>query len=118
MSSATLTEKPETADTSSEAIDKAGQGDGEANGREREGWAPSEYGFLARGVYRSSYAVSYGMVFPIILVARFIPKNNPLIYGVIDGSRAAIDSVERIKATRESRASVPQDNLVPTARPA
>jgi hypothetical protein len=60
---------------------------------------------LARGVYRSSYAVSYGVVFPIILVARFIPENNSLIYGVIDGSQAAIDSVERIKAARESGAS-------------
>ena len=43
--------------------------------------------------YKTCYAVSYGIVFPTILVVRAIPKENAVVQGVIDGARAAIERV-------------------------
>ena len=43
--------------------------------------------------YKTCYAVSYGIVFPTILVVRAIPKENAVVQGVIDGARAAIELV-------------------------
>ena len=35
--------------------------------------------------------------FPSVLVARSIPKNNPIVHGLIDGAHAAADMVEEMK---------------------
>ena len=54
--------------------------------------------FFSGLTYKTCYAVSYGIVFPTALVARAIPKENAVAYGLIDGARAAIDMVKEMKA--------------------
>ena len=51
--------------------------------------------FLSRMIYNSSYALSFGVVFPVMLVVRAVPKNNALVYGLVDGALAAQDVVDR-----------------------
>jgi hypothetical protein len=53
--------------------------------------------FVSRFVYTTCYTISYGVVFPSVLVARSIPKDNPIVRGLIDGARGAVDMVHEIK---------------------
>ena len=57
---------------------------------------PSVGLFANRFVYTTCYAVSYGVVFPMALVALSVPQNNPLVHGMIDGSRAARNKVDEL----------------------
>jgi hypothetical protein len=57
---------------------------------------PSAGLFANRFLYTTCYAVSYGVVFPLALVALSVPQNNPLVHGMIDGSRAARNKVDEI----------------------
>lgn len=57
---------------------------------------PSVGLFANRFLYTTCYAVSYGVVFPMALVALSVPQNNPLVHGMIDGSRAARNKVDEI----------------------
>jgi hypothetical protein len=41
--------------------------------------------------------VSYGVVFPTVFVGQFIPKNNALVHGLVDGSHAARDAVSSMR---------------------
>ena len=54
--------------------------------------------FMSRLVYTTCYTVSYGVVFPTVLVARSIPGNNAMVNGLVDGAKAARDAVDQIKA--------------------
>jgi hypothetical protein len=45
--------------------------------------------FLARVVYQTTYAISYGVVFPVAFVAGAIPRDNAAMRGIIEGARAA-----------------------------
>ncbi len=58
---------------------------------------PAASRFLSRFAYTTSYAISYGVVFPTVLIARAIPKENPIVHGVLDGARAATDMVDQMK---------------------
>jgi hypothetical protein len=53
--------------------------------------------FLSRFVYTTCYTISYGVVFPSVLVARSIPKNNPVVHGLVDGAHAALDMVDEMR---------------------
>jgi|SRR5579875_1880377 len=55
---------------------------------------PAIGGFLSRLTYTTCYAVSYGVVFPTLLVARAVPKDNAIVNGLVDGARAARDAIE------------------------
>ena len=57
---------------------------------------PSVGMFANRFLYTTCYAVSYGVVFPLALVALSVPQNNPLVHGMIDGSRAARNKVDEM----------------------
>jgi hypothetical protein len=57
---------------------------------------PAVNGFVSRLVYTSSYAISYGVVFPSVLLARSIPKNNPIVHGLVDGAHGAVDMVDKV----------------------
>jgi hypothetical protein len=63
--------------------------------------------FASRFVYTTCYTVSYGVVFPSVLLARSIPKNNPIVHGLIDGAHAATDMVEEMKK-RNLEAQAPE----------
>jgi hypothetical protein len=40
-------------------------------------------------LYTSTYTISYGVVFPVALVARGIPRDNAAVRGLIEGAQAA-----------------------------
>jgi len=53
------------------------------------GTDPEGYGFAGRMVYRTSYGVSYAVVYPIALMTRLIPRENAVVHGLTDGAMAA-----------------------------
>jgi N-acetylmuramic acid 6-phosphate (MurNAc-6-P) etherase len=53
--------------------------------------------FTSRLVYTTCYTTSYGFVFPAMLLARAIPRNNEAVRGLIDGANAAIRKVDEIR---------------------
>jgi hypothetical protein len=57
----------------------------------------------SRLVYNTCYAISYGVVFPTVLAARSIPKDNAAVHGLIDGAHAAVDMVHEMKPKRVSK---------------
>lgn len=83
------------ADAMQAAADSVSQG--AAAARDAAGKALPSVGLFAnRLIYSTCYAVSYGVVFPVALVALSVPQNNPLVHGMIDGSRAAREKVDEI----------------------
>ena len=62
------------------------------------GALPSITSSLSGLTYKSCYAISYGIVFPTILVIRAIPKENAVVHGFIDGARAATDLLNGMRA--------------------
>ena len=58
---------------------------------------PAASRFLSRFVYTTSYTFSYGIVFPAVLIARSIPKDNAIVHGFIDGAQAATETVDQLK---------------------
>ena len=69
--------------------------------------------FMGQAGYRSGYALSYGVVFPAILIARVFPAENPVAYGLADGARAALD-LARKSRDADSSATKPT-SLEPSA---
>jgi hypothetical protein len=61
--------------------------------------------FMSRLVYTTCYTISYGVVFPTLLVARAVPKNNPIVHGLVDGARAASDMVDELHNRRLGNSS-------------
>jgi hypothetical protein len=59
---------------------------------------PAASQFASRAVYKTCYSISFGVVFPAMLIARSIPKNNAAVHGLVDGAQAAIDFVNDMKA--------------------
>ncbi len=57
---------------------------------------PSVGQFANRFIYSTCYTLSYGVVFPLALVALSVPQNNPLVHGLMDGSRAARNKVDEM----------------------
>ena len=45
--------------------------------------------FASRFVYTTCYTISYGVVFPTVMIARSIPRSNIAVRGLLDGSSAA-----------------------------
>ena len=62
------------------------------------GALPALTGSLSGLTYKTCYAISYGIVFPTILVIRAIPKENTVVHGLIDGAHAATDLVNGMRA--------------------
>jgi hypothetical protein len=59
---------------------------------------PAASRFVSRFVYTTSYALSYGVVFPTVFIAKSLPANNAVVYGFVDGAKAACDVVDQLKA--------------------
>ena len=69
---------------------------------------PAVNRFASRFLYTTCYTISYGVVFPTVLLARSIPKDNAIVHGLVDGAHAAVDMVEEMKKRKlESAASEP-----------
>lgn len=50
---------------------------------------------IGKGAYHSAYSVAFGVAFPILLVAKVIPQNNCIVWGFVDGAKAASKYCER-----------------------
>jgi len=107
------------ADAMASALQAAKDGAADAQDKVNE-MIPAIGGFLSRLTYTTCYAVSYGVVFPTLLVARAVPKDNAIVNGLVDGARAARDALEG--RYQESTAPAAADDhphiIVPGAEPA
>jgi hypothetical protein len=55
---------------------------------------PATGRFLGRLVYNTSYALSFGVTFPVMMIVRVVPRDNALVHGLVDGALAARDRVQ------------------------
>lgn len=62
--------------------------------------APAATRAISRTVYAACYCVSYGVVFPTMLVCSLVPTNNAFGHGLVDGAHAAQDAVRQMQANR------------------
>ncbi|MDR3639564.1 MAG: hypothetical protein P4L84_37530 [Isosphaeraceae bacterium] len=108
MSEAVTTEGASTADplkTAADAMALAVQAakDGAADARAKANEVMPAVGlFFSRLTYTTSYALSYGVVFPALFLARAIPKENAIVHGLIDGGAAARDAVAALGKANET----------------
>jgi hypothetical protein len=70
-----------------------------------ERMVPGAAQFLSRLFYTTSYTLSYGVVFPAVLIARSIPADNSVVHGFIDGARAAREGAIELKEGRRAAPS-------------
>ena len=82
--------------TAAQAV-KAGAGDAS---EAASNFLPAAGRAVSKTVYASCYYLSYGVVFPTMLVVGVFPKNNPVYYGLADGGRAAKDAVHQMHDRR------------------
>jgi hypothetical protein len=59
---------------------------------------PAASEFLTQAAYKTCYGISFGVVFPTMLLVRAIPKDNAAVHGLVDGAKAALDLVKEMKA--------------------
>ena len=79
------------ADAMALAVQAAKDGASDAQIRVSEAM-PAIGQFFSRFTYTTFYAISYGVVFPTMLVVRAIPKENCVVHGLTDGGAAAWDA--------------------------
>jgi hypothetical protein len=104
MSEAEVTEAHDPLKTVADALEAAVQAakDGAEHAREAAASMMPESGSMWSLVaYKTCYAISYGLVFPSVLLANSIPQNNALVHGLIDGAHAAKDMVSEMKSKKE-----------------
>ena len=96
--------------TVADALDKAYKAakGGKADATAAAGRAlPAASRFLSRLVYTTSYTLSYGIVFPMVMLAKSIPQENSVVKGMKDGAHDASERVERLKLRREKPTAAP-----------
>lgn len=77
---------------------KADELDG-LNGAASQGSTPKPgryFQFGSKVVYTACYTLSYGVCFPIFMACRYIPKNNELVNGLVDGGASANHAVDEM----------------------
>ncbi len=52
---------------------------------------------VSKTIYTTCYCMSYGIMFPTFLVLSFVPKDNVICHGLVDGAQAAADSVHKLR---------------------
>jgi hypothetical protein len=99
------------ADALSRAAQAAREGAADAQTRVSE-MAPAIGGFVSRLTYTTCYAVSYGVVFPTLLVARAVPKDNVIVQGLVEGALAAVAATHKESVAVDSPGSEPHHGLI------
>jgi hypothetical protein len=100
MSEAEVTGTHDPLKTVADALEAAVQAakDGATHAREAaQEYLPESGSMLSKVAYNTCYAISYGLVFPSVLLAQSIPHNNALVHGLIDGAHAARDMAAEMK---------------------
>ena len=69
--------------------------------------------FASKLAYTACYAFSYGVCFPIFVACHYVPKNNSLVDGLMDGGASANASVDQFieRATTGRRVRKEQDSM-------
>jgi hypothetical protein len=49
---------------------------------------------VSRATYTGAYALSFGIVYAAVFATQWIPQDNPVMVGLGDGARAAMDSLK------------------------
>jgi hypothetical protein len=80
------------ADAAESAFESVKQGASEIQARVSEA-LPATGHFLGRVIYKTSYALSFGVTFPVMMIVRVVPKDNALVHGLVDGALAARERV-------------------------
>ncbi len=63
---------------------------------------PATSRLVSRFTYSSCYFVSYGVVFPTLFLAHYIPGGNVIASGVYDGAQAAQDAMKEFAARKKA----------------
>ncbi len=50
---------------------------------------------LSQGLFDLGYVVGFGVTFPVAFVAKIIPKENCVVWGLIDGAQVAYETANR-----------------------
>lgn len=82
-----------TADAGGSVFDSVERGASEIQ-LSAAGALPATSRFIGRVVYNTSYAVAFGVTFPVMMIVRVVPRDNALVHGLVDGALAARDSVQ------------------------
>jgi hypothetical protein len=90
---------------------KAGASDAS---RAATGFFPAAGRALSKGIHATGYAVGYGTTFPVVLVGRLLPKNNPVGYGCIDGGAAGLDLARQTLGYTTAAAAEQVEEAAPT----
>ena len=93
------------ADALESAVQAAKEGAADAK-HAAEGFLPESGHVLSKIAYNTCYAISYGLVFPSVLLAQSIPHDNALVHGLIDGAHAAKDLAAEMKNKGEGATPV------------
>ena len=64
--------------------------------------SPAAGRLLSRFTYSSCYYVSYGVVFPTMFLAHYVPGGHVVASGMLDGALAAQDAVKELAAKKRS----------------
>jgi hypothetical protein len=110
MSEAEVSETHDPLKTVADALEAAVQAakDGAESAREAATKLLPEAGSMwSQVAYKTCYAISYGLVFPSVLLAQSIPHNNALVHGLIDGAHAAKDMAAEMKGKKEGAEPTP-----------
>jgi hypothetical protein len=70
---------------------------------------PATSRFVGRIIYNTSYAVSFGVTFPMMMIVRVVPTDNALVHGLVDGAVAARDRVDAWRAEGQEDLHEPED---------
>lgn len=51
---------------------------------------------INKGIYNVAYGLAFGVTFPVVLIAKAVPQNNCVVWGFVDGAKAARTAVDRL----------------------
>jgi hypothetical protein len=109
MSETEVTGTHDPLKTVADALEAAVQAakDGATNAREAaQEFLPESGSVLSKIAYNTCYAISYGLVFPSVLLAQTVPHNNAFVHGLIDGANAAKDMAAEMKNKGEGPTTI------------
>ncbi len=113
-----LTEGADQMDATADHLNSSANG--QTNGRVLTAWVSCGVSgpvkFAEKFVYATGYTLSFGVCFPVFFVCHYIPKNNPVVRGLIAGSSDASSKVDawftRTITTNPAATKSPEDLLV------
>jgi hypothetical protein len=76
----------------------------DARASAEEAW-PKVADAVNKGMYNMAYGMAFGVTFPMVFIARAIPQNNCIVWGLVDGARAARSAADRLSKPHDDAAN-------------